>query len=559
MKRIHKSIILAAALGFSSALPAQQFTNISLSNVAIINSDAFEFSPTFYKDGIILSNNAIDGRSKIYDKEINAKTMSIFIAKQNEKGQLNKPEPFSLNLVSALHEGPLTFDSKQETVFFCRNDNKTSEKARYVGKVSFMKIYASHKNGDGIWSPAEELPFNLDKSDACHPSLSADGERLYFSSNRSGGYGGMDLYVCEKVNGSWGNPINLGAKINTDKNDVFPFIHEDNTLYYSSDGAKSSGGLDIFYTAPDAKGGYKTPQNMGSPFNSNKDDFGFILNDKGKLGYLTSDRQGGKGADDIYSFAFEKGFKPYPNEDNKNCCEKIDLENRLVKVHVIDRKTGKPLEKVSINGGSANAKNILTDKNGQLDLPLSRVNDYVFNINKNNYTSQSVSYNQNDERTDIIVLLNNTDDEKMETLKVALVPKKEATEFLEPKAKFVNEEKAPFMLRNIYYDFDKFNIRNDAQNTLDTLIKILNTHPDMKIELVSHTDSRGKNEYNDNLSLNRTSSAAAYLMRKGISPTRLVSSFFGETTLTNACKDEVPCPENEHQMNRRTEIKIIKK
>lgn len=637
MKRLHKILhqvlILILSVCLSSVIEAQNMSAISISNVSTINSAALEFSPAFYKDGIVfVSNKAIEGRNKIYDKKINTNTMSIFISRQNGEGKLQSPEPFSFNLVSSLHEGPLSFDKNNETVFFCRNNNKSDEKARYVKGVAYMKIYSSHKKTDGTWSVAEELPFNQDESDACHPSLSADGSRLYFSSNRPEGYGGMDLYVCEKVNGKWGIPVNLGPRINSPKNEVFPFIHDENILFFSSDNEKSNGGLDIFYTIPDKKGGFEMPSNIGKPFNSELDDFGFILDKDRKLGYLTSDRLGGAGADDIYTFSVPNGWTANFEEAKTTPLNIVEEDiKKPINIHVLDRKTGKSLENVAICPSStgadapsaqtisSNCESILTDKFGKSALKIQRSDNYFIKLDKAGYSPEEAILMKDDERDEIIILMNNLDDlakpiasstpnkTDKEDKKTAYIeggirdthakkdndvalPKKTKDATLPivdsdksskkpkkttpienqskintitptadaSKVKPEEKEKQTFVLRNIYYDFDKSNIRPDASKTLDSLVVILKQNPKMTIELASHTDSRGKDRYNDNLSNHRTSSAVEYLVEKGVPKSRLKTSFYGEKILTNECKDAFPCPEDKHQMNRRTEIRVLK-
>ena len=275
------------------------YPSVKVTNEEKINSPLLEFSPSFFEDGILFVSTMSPGKKyQGYDKKIKKPTMSIFLAKRNDiTSVLERPVPFALELTTNMHEGPLTFDRNAEKVYYTRNNLKKRRK-----KSSKLKIYESIKSEDGNWSTPKELPFNLDDFDTAHPTISADGNTLIFSSNRPGGMGGMDLYQTTLKDGIWTTPVNMGKLINTEKNDIFPFLQADNTLFFSSDGHLGEGGLDIFYTVMDTDQNYVSPVNLGAPFNSPKDDLGFILDRDKKNGYFSSNRDGGHGEDDIYGF-----------------------------------------------------------------------------------------------------------------------------------------------------------------------------------------------------------------------------------------------------------------
>jgi outer membrane protein OmpA-like peptidoglycan-associated protein len=411
---------------------------ITIQNERTVNTALLDFSPAFYEDGIVyISSQVVTGKEKIYDKTIGRKTMSIFRARRGSNGKLSKPEPFAQELVSLFHEGPVTFDKTGENVFFTRNNND-GQKANYNKGVSRLKIYASRKEAS-VWSPAIELPFNENESDAAHPSVSVDGDRLYFSSNRAGGYGGMDIYVCERMSDTWGKPVNLGPKINTNKNEVFPFVHPDGTLFFSSDGLYGRGGLDIFYTKPSILGGFDTPKALGTQFNTDHDDFGIIVDVDMKNGYFTSSRSGGLGEDDIYSFNLQKGqlLETAESEDLTEC-NRANSRYRLLDVVAIDRKTGQTIEGASVNfvnmdelslseiisdkeyanapllkpDGTISFQSLeqksqskLTDAVGRTQLKLIRSGNYVLNVSKNGYTGYQVVLKNSDLRNTLIALL----------------------------------------------------------------------------------------------------------------------------------------------------------
>jgi outer membrane protein OmpA-like peptidoglycan-associated protein len=440
MRNYKMSLSLAVTLLMSGVSQAQENTEkiITIQNERTVNTALLDFSPAFYEDGIVyISSQVVVGKEKIFDNAIGRKTMSIFRARRGSDGKLSKPEPFAQELVSLFHEGPVTFDKTGENVFFTRNNND-GKKANYAKGISRLKIYASHKEA-GVWSPAIELPFNENESDAAHPSVSVDGDRLYFASNRAGGYGGMDIYVCERMGDTWGKPVNLGPKINTTKNEVFPFVHPDGTLFFSSDGLYGRGGLDIFYTKPSNLGGFDTPKALGNQFNTDNDDFGIIIDVDMKNGYFTSSRSGGLGEDDIYSFNISKGqlLETAESEDLTEC-NRANSRYRLLDVVAIDRKTGHTIEGASVNFVNmdelslseiisdkqyANApllkpdgtiafqsleqksQSKLTDASGRSQLKLVRSGNHVLNVAKNGYTGYQIVIKNSDLRNTLIALL----------------------------------------------------------------------------------------------------------------------------------------------------------
>ena len=583
MKRVQKGLFIAIALAGANLLNAQSKPittdkKLIIYNEKAVNTTQLEFSPTFYEDGIVfISSLVAAGKEKIFDEHINRKTMSIYAAFRGENGKLLAPKLFADELVSLLHEGPLTFDQFNENIYFTRNNSKGT-KTTYADGVSRLKIYSARRDKK-TWTDITELPFNDDKSDACHPTISIDGERLYFSSNRPGGFGGMDLYVCEKMNGKWGTPVNLGPKVNTSKNEVFPYIHNSGTLFFASDGLAGLGGIDIFYTAPLSKNSFDTPVNMGKSFNTNKDDFGLIVDADMKNGYFTSARAGGSGEDDIYSFNAPNGLLSYLGSENEETVSKTSKIAGQTTVHVLDRKTGKEIEsaevsfvnlceitaadllgnndeiKMPTNGmfpidnNNPKITHKLTDVRGETANAMPKGCKYIINVLKQQYIQRQVIIKEDDTRTDIIVLLDKVGEN---------MPNNKPEENLDASVLASNSgvvEGSVYRLNNIYYNFNDASIRPDATKDLDNVVAMMKKFTDVEIELSSHTDIRGTDEYNKDLSQRRATNAVLYLVNQGISRNRVKAVGYGESVLKVKC---TVCTEFEHQSNRRTEVKILK-
>ena len=276
----HINLLFFFSILFGQNIHAQLPDNsndVFVTNELTINSDKLEFSPTFYEDGILFISTKPAGRKfKVKDSRIGKNIMSIYNSRRGEDGKLEKPEPFALELLSTVHEGPLTFDRTADNIFFTRNNSKNNRSVKASDGIVKLQVYTAQRNAN-VWENVQKLPFNDDNSNAAHPSISVENDLLFFASDRPGGIGGMDLYVSKKIGEEWGEPRNLGPNVNTELDDVFPFIHADGTLYFASGGHDSQGGLDLFSTT----GGYGKPwekaTNLGTPFNSPQDDFGLII------------------------------------------------------------------------------------------------------------------------------------------------------------------------------------------------------------------------------------------------------------------------------------------
>ncbi|MBI1228451.1 MAG: OmpA family protein [Bacteroidetes bacterium] len=280
-------------------------TRANVTNCEIVNTKHLEFSPAFYQNGIVFVTSQNEDSKK--DRKIDERFFDLYYADLNPNGMPSEPWFFSPNLNSKLHEGPVSFGPDYQTIYFTRNEMKNGKAVTGNNGEVNLQIYMADKSPTD-WINLRSLPFNGDDYNCAHPTLTADGNHLYFSSNMPGGYGGMDLYRSDKVNGQWGWPVNLGSAINTPGNEVFPYIHNSGTLFFSSDGHGGFGGLDLFMTNTPDKATEIT--NIGAPFNSEEDDLGFLLDNEGKTGYFASGRSEGEGKDDIYYFNLPNSLVP---------------------------------------------------------------------------------------------------------------------------------------------------------------------------------------------------------------------------------------------------------
>jgi outer membrane protein OmpA-like peptidoglycan-associated protein len=315
---IHKQLFstilffaLVYSIGYSqkrnNTLDAIQGLNdrVLVQNLTELNTPFIEFSPSYYREGIVFVTAR--QRGGFYDPKLGSTYFELFYAKLNENGTPYKPKPFSLEINTKYHEGPVSFTSDANHMFFSRNniqDGGLSKSKDGVGKVQLFEA----QRGIFDWEGIRPLPFNSPEFNSMHPSVNAEGTKLYFSSNRTGGFGGMDIYVAEKIEGKWTEPINLGPDVNTTGNEVFPFMHSTGVLFFASDGHQGYGGLDLFLIDISRR---KWGQiiNMGSPFNSTEDDFGFTMNGTGTQGFFSSNREKGLGKDDIYIFNAPDGIE----------------------------------------------------------------------------------------------------------------------------------------------------------------------------------------------------------------------------------------------------------
>lgn len=493
------------------------------------NSEASDYGTTVYDGKLIFASARKKGT---VSKKIHSWTSEYFTnlysVEIKEDGTYGDLETFAKKLNTKFNESTPVLTKDGMTMYFSRNNFNKGKRGKDAHKTTLLKIYKSSKDEKGKWSEAEELPFNSNAFSTAHPALTVDGKWMYFASDRANGFGKSDLYKVEiKENGGFGLPINLGEKINTEGRESFPFITENNELYFSTDGRPGLGGLDIFVTKIKEDGSFSKVQNIGEPANSPLDDFSFYINVDSKKGFLSSNRVNGVGKDDIYSF-------------NELRALVLDCIQGIEGV-VYDAKTKErlPFAEVKLYDADFNlVAETKADANAFYSFP-SLTCGTKFRIN-----ASLEGYNTVEET---VVLPNETGVTKAD---------------LELDKKRIEIKKGDDLfkvlkLNPIYFDLDKHNIRPDAAAELAKVQAVLIEYPTMKIDIRSHTDSRASHKYNEDLSSRRAKSTADWLVANGINRARLTWKGYGENQLVNECADGVPCSEEAHQLNRRSEFIVI--
>ncbi len=636
------------------AAPLQMSTHndIAYYNVRTVNTPALDFSPVFYQNGIVYVSSR--RKSGPVDRSIGETFFQLFYAELGPEGFPMRPINFSMELNSRLHQGPVSFNREGNRIFFTRSnlrDGVTRSDAK--GRVG-LKIFEAER-GEFDWVNIRELPFNSDDFSSMHPSLSPDGNRIFFSSDKPGGYGGFDLYVVERRGNSWSEMINLGPDVNTSGNEVFPFIHETGTLFFSSDGHKGLGGMDVFSVDLSTRT-WGAVTNLGEPFNSRNDDFGLVLDPDGKAGFFSSNRPGGTGKDDIYGFQAPLGIKGVARPADIPLLVAVfdGVNNRRMPraaLRLFERGSDGLMANTALYNvelapipGSANEMTLrlvrkpedelgspvaLTNRDGEAQLLLPPGKDYILAIHAQGYASQELlllakspgslkpvdvllepescvnlsgnilSLNYNTQVPNALLRIVHERSKREDFIRTTIDgkfnycfdPESDYTIHLEKEGYAAQSRRITaaqiqtgdrdalsmkmtpgsesnireplregtiILMQNLYYDFNKSAVRIGEARELDALLRLLQLFPSMQIELAAHTDSRGASDYNMQLSIRRAESAKDFLVQRGVEPSRIRTTGYGENRLRNGCKDGVPCSEAEHQQNRRTEVRVIR-
>ncbi len=591
------------------AEPAFEIRNLKM------NNEQQDFSPVLYKDIALFAStrNPMGFIGRLWNGN-SLPFLNILKAKIDYSDEFVKVKPFNKKFNKKFHDGPVSFDGNGNVMAITRNNYKSKSVDGTRNLLIFISEFIN-----GKWTDPTSFPYNNPEYSVGHASLTPDGRFMYFASDMPGGKGGTDIYKIERrKDGTWGKLINIES-INTEGDEMFPYFHPNGFLFFSSNGHPGLGGLDIFVTSA-INDSYSTVKNLGVPLNSSRDDFSMAFDNELKKGYFTTNRKEGKGNDDIY---FTKVLKPFKlkkiimgvtkDKDNNiiaNAHVHLSLSKTVIDsvlsdslgryefpaeydtlynlygaklgytddnnsantdvpkdtiyadlilekipkfslyVLVVNKKTGEPLDsvKITLSNNLTDKEHIIyTSKNGdyKTSLPDKKINDrisYNLILEKSGFLSKTITNNQTLYKEGEYRIVDTLD--PLVELKVG------------------DDLGKLFSINPIYFDLNKYNIRQDASYELDKIVAIMNAYPTVVIELGSHTDCRASYAYNLNLSDNRAKSSAAYIKERITNPERIYGKGYGETRLVNQCECEgkrvVPCTEEQHQMNRRTEFRIIK-
>lgn len=507
-------------------------TKYEIRNIAV-NTVGSDMGPAFYKDRLVFSSTSIGAKSATTYKWNELPFLKMYSAKINPNGDLSGVESFAPKLKTAYHDGPVSIDQKKDIIYFTRNNFVRGKTSQSKDGVVNLKIFIG-KFESGDWKLTGPFQFNSNEYSIGHPSIDMEGKILYFASDMPGGYGKSDIYFSVFSNGQWSKPINLGPKINTEGNEFFPFISNDGVLYFASDGHGGLGGLDIFFSVPE-RGIFNSIENMGYAVNSPKDDFGLALDSTGIKGYFTTNRPGGRGDDDLFYL-------------------KIKHIPVIIRGVIRDRDTKEILAGAKVTVVGENGKEVassVTRVDGQFEFEVDKGQRYNIKVSRELYNDNEVSIatatlRPNDEAYSEIFL-----EQKIDELDNSPAPKSMEEED--------GEALQVIELDYINYELDQSDIRPEAAAILDKLVALLKQYPDLEMRIESHTDSRGSDEYNMLLSKKRAKAAYDYVVSKGIDSKRLLYHGYGETRLLNKCANGVECTEEQHEVNRRSIVKVVRK
>ncbi|TXC85438.1 carboxypeptidase regulatory-like domain-containing protein [Luteibaculum oceani] len=567
---------------------------------AEVNTEGPDFGAAFFgENSVVFSSSGYENPAILRTWAYNGgEFLDLYVSDRVAGGALTTPELLSKSLNTKFHEGSASFSADGLQIYFTRGGEYTRSRS---GKPK-LKIYRATLAGNDFVN-IEPLPFNSDEFNVAHPSLTKDGNKLYFASDMPGGYGGYDIYEVEYDRGFWGRPKNLGPTVNTEGNETFPFIHESNELYFASDGHVGLGGLDIFKVKY-SRGVWRGVENMKKPINSSRDDFAFVTDSAKTFGYFSSNRKGGVGGDDIYAFIFDEQSEVYVL--NGQVIDQNDFTVPNVTVYVK-------------NADGAVLGRSVADEDGYFTFTLNRQEQYTLMTEGGNYTQTEVNVpvfpagevknmTVRVEKNNLMakgIIREVGSSIKLAGVEMTLIksssqqiqktltgPDGKFSFILDPNSTYTLKAAKPgFMAKskifstagqdvnrpiqvddiflerirvnqvieipNVYYELGKWNITADAGKQLDKVVEFMQDNPSVSIELSSHTDSRGDANYNMELSQKRAQSAVDYIVSRGISVERILAKGYGEEKLKNNCSDGVACTEAEHKQNRRTEIRVI--
>ena len=529
-----KKITLVLLL-FCVSLFAQE-DNYSVKNIDV-NTEYSDFGVAYLGDSTAIYASTRKDKNSIRKRvwqQNRQPYLELYSGVLTLEGEIIESENFSKKINTKYHEASVSFTKDLKTVYFSADNYNEDKKLKRASEGKdkgwvLIQLYKATVEDNGEWSNITPMPFNSNEYQTGDPSLNDAEDKLYFTSDMPGGYGITDIYIVEiNTDGTYGEPKNLGPNVNTAESERFPFISNENVLYYSSNGRENSfGELDIYATKTGIDGNYIEPVNLGEPLNSNKDDFALVYQGGKKTGHFSSNRDGGKGDDDIYFF-----------EELKPIFEEVVICNQIVKGVVRDKNSGAllPNATVTLFKDGNKGESVVVGSDAVFSFKVDCESSY-------NILGEKITYSPDNEN------FVTTEENNLE-LSLDLN--------LEDREEFISaSEKVLVNINPIYFDLNSSYIREDAERELNKVVEIMQKHPSIVIECGSHTDSRASDDYNDWLSDKRAKSSVKWIIENGISSSRIYGKGYGETKLINKCSDEVKCTEEEHQLNRRTEFVII--
>lgn len=493
-----------------------------------INSKYSDYGSSFHLNKLVFASARDTGSlGQRKHKWTNQYFTNLYEAELGDVMSASGISKFSKTVNSKFNESTPVFTKDGKTMYFTRNNFLDGVKGKDGNRVTLIKIYKASLENDQ-WVKIIELPFDSDLYSTAHPALSTDEKTLYFASDMPGTIGQSDIFkVAINDDGSFGTPENLGNTINTEGKETFPFVTDENEIYFASDGHPGLGGLDIFTAKIESNGTFDEVQNIGAEANSPKDDFAYLIDTKTRKGFLTSNRDGGQGFDDIYKFLETK---------------KLICEQELTGV-ITDKETGIILPDTKLTLYDSKFTPIgttIADKDGRYTFKVECKKNYNVRAEKTGYTTkeQNITIGKENGKTELPFAL------EKEGCKVA-----------------VGDDLGKcFGIKMIYFDLDKYNIRIEAAIDLEKILDVLNQNPTMTLDIRSHTDCRQTVKYNEILSERRAKSTIAWLVKNGVASERLTGKGYGESQLVNDCGCEPTnksnCTEEQHQANRRSEFII---
>ena len=510
-----------------------------------MNSSYSDYGSTVYNNKIIFTSaRDTGGVAKNSFKWTNQAFSRLYVAELLPDGNVSEPKVFRRKENAKYNESTPIFTRDGRTMYFTRNNFIDGKRRKSEKQVTLLKLFSADLI-DGNWENIKELPFNSDQYSTAHPALSIDEKTLYFASDRPGSFGQSDLYkVSINGNGTYGNPENLGPSINTEARETFPFVSEENELYFASDGRPGLGGLDIFVSKIKDDGTFDEVQNVGEPINGKHDDFAFVINSKNRNGFFSSNRISGHGLDDVYRFT----------ETRKLICEQ-DLTGS-----VTDAESNELLSNATLTLFDENynaLSTIVSDEKGNYIFPKIKCGKkYAIRASKSDYGIKEipVTIKKVNGTTAFEILMDKTfkpmTAKAIEVKKVSVSPVKIGT------IKVGTDLAKLLHLPMNFFDLGKATIKKTSESQLQKVVDLLKQYPTLKLDIRSHTDSRQSDANNMILSEKRAQSTKNWLVQKGIDESRLTAKGYGETRLVNKCADGIKCSEKQHEQNRRSEFII---